>query len=355
MSKTWDTRTTCQNMRRVIEKNGTVGPWVVSNSAPFGKLGYATCESHRPMPSPLTSTLMQYNDADYPDGCGHFSSFPLGLGRTEERSGTQSFCGGNLVSRRTDRATGVSPTAKLLDNMQSGSLGEAIGEFGQTVSMVENNIYRVYSLFNSIRRGNPKGLSKAAKSRLQRTPRDKRIANAYLELSFGWLPLLQDTHDAISLLNEGLSSGRGRHVTKRTREVIKNGRASMTVRAGLTGYISNPVLYNLNRYGLANPLSIGWNLLPWTFVLDWFLPIGTILGAMSGTLGLTVTDSWGTNGTHSVEVSQRQRLGEYVSYSYRLTYRRPVALNPFQVNWSSGHMTAGRIASSVALAIQRLR
>lgn len=39
--------------------------------------------------------------------------------------------------------------------------------------------------------------------------------------------------------------------------------------------------------GLLNPLAIGWELLPLSYILDWALPIGNWINGLDATLGLT--------------------------------------------------------------------
>jgi hypothetical protein len=36
------------------------------------------------------------------------------------------------------------------------------------------------------------------------------------------------------------------------------------------------------QLGLLDPLSVAWELLPWSFVIDWFIPIGAYLDVLNG-------------------------------------------------------------------------
>jgi hypothetical protein len=42
-----------------------------------------------------------------------------------------------------------------------------------------------------------------------------------------------------------------------------------------------------SQLGLTSPISLGWELIPFSFVIDWFLPIGAALNAASAFDGLT--------------------------------------------------------------------
>jgi len=47
-----------------------------------------------------------------------------------------------------------------------------------------------------------------------------------------------------------------------------------------------------HRISLGNPMELAWELIPFSFVVDWFLPIGNWISALDATLH--VTGTWGT-------------------------------------------------------------
>lgn len=57
---------------------------------------------------------------------------------------------------------------------------------------------------------------------------------------------------------------------------------------GITGLVTvnNPNLLLLNKLGLLNPASIAWELVPYSFVLDWFANINTVLSQFTDFAGL---------------------------------------------------------------------
>jgi hypothetical protein len=57
-------------------------------------------------------------------------------------------------------------------------------------------------------------------------------------------------------------------------------------------------LRTLNQLGLLNPLSLIYELTPWSFVVDWFVPIGPVLNALTAPAGLIFV-----SGTKSVKSS----------------------------------------------------
>jgi len=53
---------------------------------------------------------------------------------------------------------------------------------------------------------------------------------------------------------------------------------------------SNTTLMRLEQFGLANPAALAWELIPFSFVADWFVGVGDYLNAQTALLGLTVVD-----------------------------------------------------------------
>lgn len=58
--------------------------------------------------------------------------------------------------------------------------------------------------------------------------------------------------------------------------------------------VENRTLASLNSLGLVNPLSLAWELLPMSFVVDWFIPIGGFLRQLTAPLGLEFTYGYET-------------------------------------------------------------
>jgi len=42
--------------------------------------------------------------------------------------------------------------------------------------------------------------------------------------------------------------------------------------------------------GLINPAEVAWELTPWSFVVDWFIPVGNFLEALTARAGVTFID-----------------------------------------------------------------
>ena len=66
-----------------------------------------------------------------------------------------------------------------------------------------------------------------------------------------------------------------------------NGRCRM--RADV--FVTNPNAYLLQQLGIANPASVVWELIPFSFVIDWVFDVGTFLDAFTAFMGCTVLNS----------------------------------------------------------------
>lgn len=104
---------------------------------------------------------------------------------------------------------------------------------------------------------------------------EKRASAAWLEFSFGWAPFFSSVFDSVEhALNYQRANSH--------RRSAKVGNA----RAGFNAHITNHRVYSAARLGLTNPLEIAWDRQPLSFVIDWFLPISTMLRIAAANHGL---------------------------------------------------------------------
>lgn len=188
---------------------------------------------------------------------------------------------------------------------QRVNLAQAFAERNQTAKLFSNNISRVAKLAQAIRRGTvgavaeELGIKRPRKNR--RSPVNKRdFPAAWLENQYGWKPLLQDIHGAIDHL-QGIGREAYRITVKGsaqdfwvTKEEFTNpgyfpakwSTSSETgVRVRLDYIPGNFFVQSLSQAGITNPALLAWELLPYSFVVDWALPIGNWLGTLDAASG----------------------------------------------------------------------
>lgn len=129
------------------------------------------------------------------------------------------------------------------------------------------------------------------------------ISGLWLELQYGWLPLIQDVHDLVSHFEKserlglikvtGSSSEQRDTLTRKDTTGLYSlpstsmGETSTYCRCVLYVELSNKWLQQGAQLGLTNPATVLWELTPYSFLVDWFLPIGKFLDNLDAGLGYT--------------------------------------------------------------------
>lgn len=180
---------------------------------------------------------------------------------------------------------------------QSINIGQALGELPQTIASLAKLANRIARALRHAKRGAfVDALAEVAGGR-----GTKGAAATWLEVVFGIMPLINDAYGLQEQVKKGLKkkgdvfSSRGFASQSYTAQECSDSALAGSRRFGGGGEamsrvvykmrISNEFLYALNQLGLANPASLVWELLTLSFVIDWFIPIGGFLDALTGSLG----------------------------------------------------------------------
>lgn len=196
---------------------------------------------------------------------------------------------------------------------QNVNYAQAFAERQQTVNLVSGTAKRLANTILDLKKGNFVGA--AARLGLSRKPKKafRTVGQQWLELQYGWKPLLSDIYGACEDLavKDNFQPDRYRVTVKKTRREIQEGytnvnsgihfegpyRAQHSVFIRLDYRMENPFAVSAARSGISNPLTLAWELLPWSFVADWFIPVGSYLSTMDATngwqfLGGSATRRW---------------------------------------------------------------
>lgn len=185
---------------------------------------------------------------------------------------------------------------KLLDAVIGHQLhlGIALGEGRKTIQMVSQSLTAIGGALREVKRGN---LSQARRLLGMTSVRvshkeDARfkaltLANRWLELQYGWKPLIRDVYSAMTAYallsnppriwvitvkhNTPYRRATAYDASQKIRRNAK-AKAMSTMKYSFTEVLSTP-----RSLGLYDPEAIAWEVMPWSFVIDWFIPIGSYL------------------------------------------------------------------------------
>lgn len=188
---------------------------------------------------------------------------------------------------------------------QELNLGTFLAEGRQTIKMFGNVTSFIAKQVNNFRRKSPGEWLLVKQWQRGNLSRDlwHCIPQSWLELQYGWKPFMSDVFGGISHLQ---------HRSRFTLPTVschshKSGRVDMIeTRGGRDGssvklkfanqqdvwvhlvyQMNNPGLAEISSLGLINPVEIVWELVPYSFVVDWFLPIGPWLSSLTADVGLS--------------------------------------------------------------------
>jgi hypothetical protein len=222
---------------------------------------------------------------------------------------------------------------------QQFNLAVALGELPESIGLVASTAKRIGTAYHKLRSGNVKAafrslgirdnvrlddskyarfakaiprryktafdhkrsLIRRARRSNSKSSLNKFAASSWLELQYGWVPLLSDVYNAAEMtarkLNEdthdlvysaySIGDAIPTIANHGIVHVDSSSSGAFIIRREARYRITNPTLRNASAFGLTNPFLLGWELVPFSFVVDWFLPVGDWLQASLADVGLT--------------------------------------------------------------------
>jgi len=215
---------------------------------------------------------------------------------------------------------------RLLSNvsLSKGSLGVGLAEAGKTAEHIAHTALRLANAFRALKKLRFREFTDALEftkpHRVQQSlrrdyrkmrdsmegPRGSALktdfaSRAWLEYAYGWRPLVQDVFDQTQNLANFLidrspamryAEGSAKTVKQysevtQTHPMWTNSRMCTTENRVRIGCWFTLERDPFNSFGINNPALIAWELVPFSFVVDWFLPIGNFLESLTATQGLS--------------------------------------------------------------------
>lgn len=271
--------------------------------------------------------------------------------------GHPSLCFGSVFSVPASRWSSNDDLA-LINKLREKLLGDGdfdvgmfLVELPQAARMIANAAYRLNMAISFARKGNfreaERYLVSGYRSVLGRS-RKLDAARSWLELQYGWKPLLHDAYHGAQQLAHmaGEPFSNVVRASRRLAEAPPSPDVGVKPKSGVyyTRHSYKAVIREVDvplLTGLTNPETMAWEKLPYSFVVDWFIPIDTYLHArgvassVSGTFvksvkryqlckGLTATTAWMT------QLNDGGFLDERVTFSRSISTSLSVPLPSFK-------------------------
>jgi len=190
----------------------------------------------------------------------------------------------------------------------AAALGVDFAEAHQSLAMITRTCETLIKFTRALRRGDllkantalghhfiPKGASVR-----------KSFANNFLEYHFGWEPLVRDIYDAADAVNNPIKTFEMARGKSTATYPVLNSKLNFGSTGSNTSYlyrykclqggrvqsITNSTYHTLEQFGLINPAVILWELVPFSFVVDWFANVGDVLASYSDFAGMSLTDTY---------------------------------------------------------------
>lgn len=196
--------------------------------------------------------------------------------------------------------------SKIAEQIKGHGLdvGNSIGEGRQTARMAFGALNSLARAARAVKRGDVAGAARAlGAGNPKKRVTSGDISSTWLGLQYGWLPLLSDVHEAATNWESVTNGPRKFSFVKRKRvewdvpDILATGGShfqgknwyGIRCKVVITENLSQP-----RSLGLMDPLGVAWELAPWSFVVDWFIPISTYLDTLNVFSGLDAVVYWTT-------------------------------------------------------------
>lgn len=203
---------------------------------------------------------------------------------------------------------------KLADSKVN--LAVAFAELRRTADFVAQKVILLVKIVKALRRGDFRGVWTLVRQQnirpvdrprvRNRQPKPYGLADAWLEYQYALKPLIADIVGGVQAIQRGLREKDLLFKVERTVTAdldpstfvnvpsiggkTTDGTASESSRCTIWAAVSSSAFATATSIGILNPLVVGWELIPFSFVIDWLIPVGTFLNSLTASVGLNFVD-----------------------------------------------------------------
>lgn len=193
-----------------------------------------------------------------------------------------------------------------------------VAEGGKTIAMVVKSATQIVLMARALRKGDLKQFVDLAhpdtKAKVEDSVRRKSrrfnknfakdpettFSSYWLQWKYGWTPFMSDVRNSVNTLMDSVDKPANRvgsvyasirNEERRVRDnllVVSESGNAIYSNCTITEKLSQRATWRFTsraedlpgRFGLLNPLLIAWELVPLSFVVDWFVPVGNYLSSL---------------------------------------------------------------------------
>jgi hypothetical protein len=242
--------------------------------------------------------------------------------------------------------------SKLKDKLLNyASTGTSLAEGREALNMMSTRLRQIGKAAMLVRRGKfalaastlditlPKHKIRDMRNKSLNWDPYRKLSSFWLEYWLGWAPLVGDVYSAMEVLSQDFKTEVQLVRTGRPFELEKwdgtadtgslhslSGRLTGQAWAGIQ--VTNPNLLLLNQLGMINPASVAWAVVPFSFVLGWFVNVQEFLDQFTDFVGLKLIDPGYT-------LRFKSREGRQEHWRYMVVSQTNPA---YHAQWSRGEL-----------------
>jgi hypothetical protein len=284
----------------------------------------------------------------------------------------------NSINAMTNRA--LDTFKSKVAGEASAALAETVAQWRQSGNMIADRAIQLLNLAVAVKRRNVREIKRHSGLLLtKRQVKDirntsKGFGAIWLELHFGWVPLVTDIYNAIEVLGREPKGKKVRAGARFSDLVVLKSVFTLSRTTSVSPYsvgralrgsarVTNPNAATLDALGVINPVSLAWDLVPFSFVVDWFVPVGAFLNSFYGIPGFTIEESSYTTLTTAVasvvnELRNNTSSPWFVHTLYgsdSVKMQRVMGLPAFHLTYPTPHrVSMVKAATAISLLLQQL-